>query len=279
MDSKQIFRAYQNKFYLTNWLNENGEFAKSEGEVKWFYCGVDKDFKQEVVEQAINNAFTDDEVYLCISSNKTYLVLKSLVAKEIANMLHKKEIGVIDKAFSKTMFFNQYGTFKSGVIRDFPKTRPRPLGEPLNVEFHANIVDKTTEKVAGIIRKYFDNLEKNLCKDYGGNMEHLWIDLELVDGHKPFPFRFQKRVEISTSYTEFYSYNVVNYCIEPDYEKLSGLLSEEEICRYIFGLWYESTQILVDKQKRLDGFNATQFRLDFLSACEKLGCLLRPLNK
>ena len=29
----------------------------------------------------------------------------------------------------------------------------------------------------------------------GGNMEHLWIDLELDKSYKPEPFRFQKRVK------------------------------------------------------------------------------------
>jgi len=276
MDSKQLFRAYQNKFYLTNWLNESGELAQKEGEVEWLYCGLKKDFKRERVSQAIDNTFTDNEVYLCISSNKSSLVSKSIVVEEIANILHKKEIGVVNKSFTKIMFFNQYGTFKSGLIRDFPKSRPRPAGEPLKVKLCANIVTKNTKKIAEIIENHFDNLKKNLNKDYGGNMEHLWIDLELVESSKPFPFRIQKRVEIPASYTEFYSYNVGHYSIEPDYEKLSGLLSEKEICRYIFGLWYESTQILVDKQKKLEGFNATQFRLDFLNACEKSEFSLKP---
>jgi len=275
MESKQLFRAYQEKFYLTNWLNENGELAQSEGEVKWFYCGINQDFRRETVNQAINDTFTDDEVYLCISSNKSSLVSKSIIVEEIANILHKKEIGVINKSFTKMMFFNQYGTFQSGIIRDFPQSRPRPVGEPLKVKLFANIVTKNTKKIADIINSHFGYLEKNLSKDYGGNMEHLWIDLELVENYRHFPFRIQKRVKNPTSYTEFYSYNVGHYSIEPDYEKLNGLLSEKEICEYIFGLWYESTQILVDKQKKLDGFNATQFRLDFLNACEKLGFSLK----
>ena len=276
MNSKQLFKTYQSKYYLTNWLNENSELAQSEGEVKWFYCGVNEDFKKEVVSQAINNAFADDEVYLCVSSNKSSLVPKSIVVDEMANILHKKEIGVVNKSFTKIIFFNQYGTFKSGLIRDFPESRPRPAGEPLKVKLCANIMTKNTEKIADIIKNHLDNLGKNLNKDYGGNIEHLWIDLELVENRKPYPFRIQKRVGIPASYTEFYSYNVGHYSIEPDYEKLSELLSEEEICRYIFGLWYESTQILVDKQKRLEGFNATQFRLDFLNACEKSGFSLNP---
>jgi len=276
MDSKQLFRAYQSKYYLTSWLNENGELAQNDGEVKWIYCGLKEEFKKEIVSQFINNTFTDDEVYLCISSNKSSLVTKSIVVDEIANVLHKKEIGVIDKAFTKMMELKSIGVFKLGIIRDFPKNRPKPVGEPLKVAFHANTVSNSTTKVSDIIRNHFDYIEKSLHKDYGGNMEHLWIDLELVEHYKPYPFRFQKRVENSTSYTEFYSYNVGHYSIEPDYKKLSELTSEKDICNYIFGLWYDSTQVLVDKQKKLGGFNATQFRLDFLTACEKLGFSLKP---
>ena len=34
-----------------------------------------------------------------------------------------------------------------------------------------------------MVQEYFPLLEKGLNKDYGGSMEHLWIDLELVEGH------------------------------------------------------------------------------------------------
>ena len=54
MDSKQLFRAYHSKYFLSNQLNEEGEVAQSEGEVKWVYCGVNEDFKTELVHQLIN---------------------------------------------------------------------------------------------------------------------------------------------------------------------------------------------------------------------------------
>ena len=275
MDAKELFRHYQSSYYLTNWLNEDGVPARSEGEVHWSYCGVSEDFKGEVVSQAINNAFTDDEVYLCISSGKSSLVSKSTAVKEIGNILHKKEIGIVNQSYTKIMQFTQYGVFKRGIIREFPKSRLRPVGSPLKVSFHANIVDEHTEKVSGAVKNRFDLLETELYHDYGGSMEYLWIDIELVESilkkRDSWPFRFQKRVDNPASYTEFYSYNVGHYSVKPDFEKLGGLLSEESICSYIFELLYESTQILVDKQKKLDGFNATAFRTDFLSACEKLG--------
>ena len=241
--------------------------------MKWFYCGVKEDFKNEIVNQLLNSFFSEDEVYLCISPNKSLLVQKSTVVDEIGKILHKKELGIMDKSFTRIMEFTSYGVFKMGIIRDFPKNRIRPSGIPLKVAFHANIVDKNTEKVAAIVREHFSNIESELHKDYEGSMEHLWIDLELV-GDKTWPFRFQERVNISTSYTEFYSYNVGHFSVRPNFEKLRTLSSEEEICSYVFGLLYQSTQFLEDKQKKLDGFNATAFRLDFLSACKKSGYTL-----
>ena len=102
-------------------------------------------------------------------------------------------------------------------------------------------------------------------------MEYLWINLDLIEKFKSFPFRFQKRVSQPTSYTEFYTYNVGSYSVRPDFEKLRSLSSDYEICSYIFGLLYQSTQVLVDKQNKLDGFEITKFRLDFLSALKKIG--------
>ncbi|MCV2485526.1 hypothetical protein OD917_11360 [Flavobacterium sp. SH_e] len=275
MESKQLFRLYNSKFFKANWLNENGELAQNDGEVKWFYCGINQDFNPEIVNEAINNTFEEDEIYLFISSNKSSLVSKSIVVEEIGKMLHKKEIGVMNKSCTKIIHFTTYGVFSSGIIRDFPKSRLKTAGTPLKVTFHANILDSSTKKVADAIEDHFSNLEEELHRDYGGILEHLWIDLELVESHlksrDSWPFRFQKRVDNPESHTELYSYNVGHYSVKPDFEKLRKLSSETSICSYIFELLYESTQVLVNKQKKLDGFNATAFRQDFLSACKKLG--------
>lgn len=271
MDAKQLFRLYHSKFHSSNWLDEAGELAQNEGKINWIYCGVGDDFKTETVSKTIHDFFTDDEVYLCISSNNSSLVPKSDTVEEIRKVLHKKEIGIMNKAFTKIMHFTSFGVFESGIIREFPASRSRPAGTPLKVGFHANIVDEPNQKVADVVTDYFEKIELELQKDYGGSMEYLWIDLDLWENYKPLPFRFQKRVKIPTSYTELYTYNVGNYSVRPDFEKLSRLVSEDEICSYVFELLYQSTQILVDKQKKLGGFNATAFRLDFLSACKKLG--------
>lgn len=275
MDSKQLFRLYSSKFFKTNWLNENGVLAQNSGEVKWFYCGINQDFKSEIVHEAINNTFEEDEVYLFISSNKSSLVSKSIVTEEIGKILHKKEIGIMNTSFTKIMHFTNYGVFESGIIQEFPKSRLRTVGTPLKVAFRANIVDSSTRRIADAIEDYFPDIEKQLNKDYGGVLEHLWIDLELVEGRlkdrDSWPFRFQKRVDIPASYTELYTYNVGHYSVKPDFEKLRKLSSAESIFSYVFELIYESTQVLVNMEKKLDGFNSTAFRRDFLTAYKKLG--------
>ena len=271
MDSKQLFRLYHSKFHRTNWLNKSGEPAKSDGDVEWFYCGLKDDFKYDFVSQAINDTFPDDEVYLFISSGNSSLVPKSVAVKAIGNNLHKKEIGVMNPSFTKIMEFATYGVFKIGIIREFPASRPKPHGIPLKVAFHANIMDASTERAAHAVSDHLERFEKALNRDYGGVMEHLWIDLELIESHKSWPFRFQKKVGTPASYTEFYSYNVGHYSVRPDFEKLRGLSEKESICSYIFELLYDSTQILVDRQKNIGDFDATAFRFDFLSACKEQG--------
>ena len=275
MDSKQLFRFYKSKFYLSNWFDEEGQLAQNEENLKWFYCGVNKDFNAEIVNQSLNSFFLEDELYLCISANKSSLVKKSDIIEEISKILHQKEVGIINKSFTKIMDFSSIGVFKMGVIREFPKERIRPSEEPLRVSFNANITDTDYKsKIVEVINKHISGIENKLHKDYGGCMEHLWIDFQLIESHKTYPFRFQKRVEIPSSFTELYSYNVGHYTVRPDFVKLQMLSSEEEICSYVFELLYKSTQILEEKQKKLEDFNVNVFRLDFLSACKKLGYII-----
>lgn len=277
MDEKQLFRCYQSKYGLSNWFNAEGQIAQSENEINWIYCGVNNDFNSELVKETIRNFFAEDEVYLCISSNRCLLVQTSVVDIEISKILHKKELGIMNKSFTKIVYFSTIGVFKLGIIRDFPKNQDRPLGNCLKVRFFANMVTNSTSNIASMVQEYFPLLEKGLNKDYGGSMEHLWIDLELVEGHKPWLFRFQKRVNNPTSYTEFYSYDVGHYSVQPDFEKLKILSTKDEICSYVFELLYQSTKILEEKQRKLGGFNAIAFRRDFLTTCKEMGCLFAGL--
>lgn len=275
MDSKQLYRKFYSKFDLAKWLDEKDELTDESG-TKYHYCGTKEDLKKEFISEELENYFFDDEIYIIVTSGNSTLVLKSEITDRIEKYIGKKEIGIIDKSFTKLMFFNPYGTFKKGIVIEYPKSRIKKNETPLKVSFHANMVDNNTQKVVEILREPFEQLGRKLSNDYGGSMEHLWIDLALIESHlgdgKTLPFRFQKRVTLSgfgLPGKEF-KYNVGHYNVVPDFEKLK-VLPNELICDYIFGLIYESTQVLVDKQKKLDNLKAEQFRLDFIAVCKELG--------
>lgn len=149
----------------------------------------------------------------------------------------------------------------------------------MEVGIHANISDRATENVAEALRKLFKELGERLQGQYGGVMEHLWIDLELVeshaktDGRQRFPFRFQKRV---SGHSRFGlpaipdSLNVGHFSVRPDFKLLTSLPVEQGV-PYVLSLIYEATSVLLEKRKKLGGFDAVLFRNKFLEACRSMG--------
>src|SRR5439155_221770 len=81
--------------------------------------------------------------------------------------------------------------------------RPSVSPHDMEVSLNANMCDQATQRIAKILRDAFETIEKDLSKAYGGTIQHLWIDFELIQSHaegrRPFPFRFQKRVGGSIS--------------------------------------------------------------------------------
>ncbi len=278
MDSKQLHRKFYSKLGCVEWLDEKDELADV-SRTHYYYCGIKEDFKKGFVKEVLEKYFIDDEVYIIITPGNSSLVSKSETPDIIEQFIGKKEIGIIDKEFSKVIFFNLFGTFEKGVFIEYPNSRIKEDGTTLDVGLHANIYESSTKRIARAVKDPFDKLEKKLSNDYGGNIEHLWISLELVESHlkdgKGFPFRFQKRVSLSGPGD--YWYNVGSYSVVPDFEKLKTL-PEEKICDYVLGLIYESTQILIDKQKRLEGFDAVKFRSDFIAVCDELGYSIKDKN-
>lgn len=277
MDSKQLHRKFYSIFDLTKWFNEKNELA-NESEVQYQYCGIKEDFKKELVFQEIEKYYSDDKIYLIISSGNSSLVSKSEIVDRIEKFIGKKEIGIMDKSFTKLVFFNSYGTYKKGVVIAYPKSRTKEDRTPLKIAFHANMYDTSTQRIAKTIQEPLEQLGKKLSNDYAGNMEHLWIDLELIESYlvnrKPYSFRFQKRVNIASSVGgKDYYYNVGHFSVAPDFDKLK-VLSDDLVCDYILELMYQSTQVLIDNQKKLDDFNAIKFRSDFVKFCNEMGYLL-----
>lgn len=150
----------------------------------------------------------------------------------------------------------------------------------MEVGIHANICDQTTSHVAAALRIPFEEMGKLLCGDYGGTMEHLWIDLELLEsragthGKSRFPFRFQKRVSGHSrlglpAIPDWF--NVGHYSVTPDFKVIASLPTEQ-LVPYVLSLIYNSTSVLLEKQKKLGGFDAVLFRSKFRHACESFGC-------
>jgi hypothetical protein len=64
--------------------------------------------------------------------------------------------------------------------------------------------------------------------------------------------------------------NVGHYSIRPDFQYLLTL-PLDQVAIYAMGLIYASTSVLIDKQKKLGGFDAPKFRKDLLLSCRTHG--------
>lgn len=149
----------------------------------------------------------------------------------------------------------------------------------MEVGIHANMVDQSTHELARALRPVLHELKERLRGDYGGVMEHLWIDLELLrsfarpDGKPSHAFRLQKRV---SGYARMGlpaipdSFNVGHFSVRPDFARLATL-PEAQAIPYLLGLIHDTSALLLEKKKRLGGFDAEKFRARFVEACASLG--------
>ena len=149
----------------------------------------------------------------------------------------------------------------------------------MQVGLHANMSDQATNHVAVALIPTLKELSERLSGEYGGIIEHLWIDVELIeaharpDGKSRFPFRFQKRVSGRSNFglpAGPDKFNVGHYSVRPNFLQLAYTPSKN-IVPYVLSIIYESTSVLLLKSKKLGGFDAVLFRQSFLRACEDLG--------
>ncbi len=155
----------------------------------------------------------------------------------------------------------------------------------MKVGIHANMCDEATDHLPFLLHKTFEILSARLQGDYGGTIEHLWIDLELIesqarsDGRSAHSFRFAKRVSGRAPFGLPPSpdwFNVGHYSVRPDFHRIASLTGKDAIS-YALALIYDSTTILLEKSKKLGGFDADRFRAKFLEVCLSLGCeILEP---
>lgn len=280
MDSKQLHRKFYGKFDKCNWLNKDEQPAKSEKDIYRYPIdteNLDKVSFTKIITEFLGN----DEVYLIITSGKSFLIKPDLVFDKISSYLEKQQIGIANQAMDKLIYIGTYNSvrnLKKAIVQECPKIREKQPNTPIKVEFYANIYETKFEKVPRAVEDYFEQLEHLLNKDYGSHIEHLWISLILREEVEPYNMRVQKRVSLGNPFnvsgffaTEHYFYNVASYDVKPDFEKLKTLTDKKEICSYIFKLLYQSFDILEKKSKSLGDFNHQQFKQDFLMACQSFG--------
>jgi hypothetical protein len=154
----------------------------------------------------------------------------------------------------------------------------------MEVGIHANMSDQVTSKVADALRPVFRKLSTRLNGEYGGLMEHLWIDMELIESHAKadgsprHPFRFQKRVSGRSHFGGppiEDRFNAGHFSVRPDFALIASLPLEQAI-GYGLSLIYKASEVLKDKQKKLGGFNAELFRTRFQEECQNLGYHCEP---
>jgi len=122
--------------------------------------------------------------------------------------------------------------------------RVTTIDDDMELGFHANICDATTERIADALRAPFKVISQDLSGDYGGTMNHLWIDFELVEAfaqrRRPWSFRFQKKVGGSspnklTGLPRRVHENVGHYSVRPDFKELRNV-PQDSVVSYVLSL-------------------------------------------
>ena len=108
----------------------------------------------------------------------------------------------------------------------------------MHVGIHANAQDIDMAEVGAALRPVFAELSERLTGEYGGIIEHLWIDMELIqfgakpDGSPRHPFRFQKRVSGRSHFglpPRPDTFNVGHFSVRPDFALLSSFRKKDTI--------------------------------------------------
>jgi hypothetical protein len=154
----------------------------------------------------------------------------------------------------------------------------------MKVAFHANVIDEDTRAIADALDPVLKKLAQSLDGEYGGPMEHLWIQIEMLaylarpDGRARHPFRFQKRVSGRSRLGLPPNpdwLNVGHFSVRPDFANLISPPVEDGV-RHVLQRIHAASAVLLEKQKKLGGFDAGLFRERILVNCSSLGYPLSP---
>ena len=150
----------------------------------------------------------------------------------------------------------------------------------MQVGIHAHMVDRSFLQIADALYPVLRTISAELEGNYGGMMEHLWIDIELMehiskpDGSPRYPFRFQKRVSGQSppfglpKHPD--SFNVGHFSVRPDFQSLV-MMQDKRAVFYLLSLVYRGTEVLRTKSIKLGGFDTDLFRAQFQKASLTLG--------
>ena len=149
----------------------------------------------------------------------------------------------------------------------------------MNVKLYANIADESMQALSDALSPILIALGRRLDGDYGGVIEHVWIDVELrergakADGSARHPFRFQQRVA-GRAHSRLAaipdSHNVGHFSVRPDFPRLRALSNDDAI-PYVLQLILDASLVLVEKGKKLGGFDGALFRARLRDECRRLG--------
>jgi hypothetical protein len=147
----------------------------------------------------------------------------------------------------------------------------------MDVLLNANVCDQETSAIAQALYEPFNTISREVSGDYGGLMDHLWIDFQLIapylTTHKSWRFRFQKRVSGRSRLMGINNppkFNVGHYSVAPDYLHLVAI-PLINVTSYALRLIYDSTSILSTKANSLGAFDAVGFRSKFAAVCSSNG--------
>lgn len=139
---------------------------------------------------------------------------------------------------------------------------------------YVGATDEDTAAIAGAAWPVLEAAGERLSRDYGGVMEHLWIDIglcaTLAELSPPHGFRFQRRVSLKNSRKAFGlpelhdrpdPTNVGHFSVYPDFEKL-GTMNVADAPAYLLEIVHGASVVLEARARKLGGFDARAFRRD-----------------
>jgi hypothetical protein len=152
----------------------------------------------------------------------------------------------------------------------------------MKLEINANIYDESTQKLAHALRPLISQLSERLSGDYGGPMEYLCIDIELLeylskpDGSPRYAFRLQKRVSgrgrlgLPAVPDRL---NVGHYSVRPDFAFIASNSTSKSVA-HVLAHVHISLQTLKAKQKKLGDFDVDLLIRRYSEVCKEIGVLI-----